>query len=157
MLWKQNGQRPYLKDAKMSCIEMFSALQKHTHTYQISYKPPALRAIATSSLPYFSSADALHEQNHRRAEPHCIEHTLLIHAQFTRNLWAHLIFKSSSMSLHVRRPSLSLWLIVSYPILLMKSTPWNHKYQTITLIVSVKMLTENLSLNKKHTQCYILE
>lgn len=40
----------------------------HTHTYQISCKPPALRAMLTSSLPYFSSADALQRQNHPTAE-----------------------------------------------------------------------------------------
>lgn len=39
-------------------------------TYQISYKPPALRAIVTSSLPYFSSADALDRNHNRPAEPH---------------------------------------------------------------------------------------
>ena len=43
---------------------------KCTHTYQISYKPPALRAIEISSLPYFSSADALHGQNNNTAKPH---------------------------------------------------------------------------------------
>lgn len=87
--------------------------QMHTHTYQISYTPPALRAIVTSSFPYFSSADALQGQNHNRAEPHCNEVILLIRVHLIRNPWAHLIFSSSSMSLHVRRPSLSRWLIVS--------------------------------------------
>lgn len=43
----------------------------HSPTYQISYNPPALRAIVTSSLPYFSSADALSGKNPNRAEPHC--------------------------------------------------------------------------------------
>lgn len=107
-----------------------------THTYQISYKPPVLRAIVISSLPYFSSADALHGQNHNRAEPQCSMLILLMHVQFTRNSSAHLIFKSSSISLHVRRPSQSRWLIVSYPILLMKSSPWKHKHQAKILIFS---------------------
>lgn len=39
---------------------------------------------------------------------------------------AHLILSSSSMSLQVRRPSLSRWQIISYPMLLMKSSVWNH-------------------------------
>lgn len=41
---------------------MLKCTHTHTHTYQISYNPPALRAIVTSSLPYFSSAEALQGQ-----------------------------------------------------------------------------------------------
>lgn len=40
----------------------------HQRTHQISCKPPALRAMVTSSLPYFSSADALQAQNHDKAK-----------------------------------------------------------------------------------------
>lgn len=40
-----------------------SGTNKHTCTYQISTRPPAFRAIETSSFPYFSSANALQKKN----------------------------------------------------------------------------------------------
>lgn len=48
------------------------------------------------------------------------------HACVQRCRAAHLILSSSSTSLQVRRPSLSRWLIISYPMLLIKSSVWNH-------------------------------
>lgn len=110
------------------------------HTYQISWNPPVLRAMLTSSLPYFSSADALQTQSQRQMQQkHVTMMSLSMCMYWTVNkkLWVHLIFMSSSMSLHVRRPSLSLWIIVSYPMLLMKSVPCNNKYGTVILNLSV--------------------
>ena len=50
------------------------AFMFQSHTYQIAFKPPALRAMVTSSLPYFSSAVALH--NHNTALPRHRHHSL---------------------------------------------------------------------------------
>lgn len=97
---------------------------KSRATHLISQNPPALRAIVTNSLPYLSSADAL-------SSGQTISYitqkggTTLLYSQFKIVFIAtnYLIFKRSSMSLHMRRPSQSLCIRVSYPTLLMKSTP----------------------------------
>lgn len=41
---------------------MYAQMHQPTKAYLISYNPPALRAMVISSLPYFSSADALHRR-----------------------------------------------------------------------------------------------
>lgn len=74
-----------------------------------------------------------------------IMHACTQHFQIT----AHLILSSSSTSLQVRRPSLSRWQIISYPILLMKSSVWNHNTHFYNVqICRVKIIGWGLMVTK---------
>lgn len=103
--WKINGG---LLECGSECGAYFFR-DGQAGAHQISYKPPVLRATAISSLPYLSSAAAL---NTDRQDQQGLSRLRSGGGQ-SACAQPHLIFSRSSMSLQVRRPSLSRWQMAS--------------------------------------------